>query len=124
MAILKHRRKRKKLEEKRKALLFASGTAVKPLIKTAHKKEIAKPVKVLTEVLKPKKEEATTGKKTVTGKEKIETTVLEAVEKVTKRAPTRKKKTEVAVEVAQEINTEPVKKRASRKKKPESGNEV
>ncbi len=121
MAILKHRRKRKKLEEKRKALLLASGTGVN---RTVHKKEIAKPVKAITEILKPKKEGTPAVKKTGTGKEKIETAVLEAVEKVTKKVPARRKKTEVAVEVSQEVKTEAVKKRTSRKKKPESGNEV
>ena len=57
MAILKHRHKRKRAEERKKALLIASGGTFKPVVKVAPKKEkeLPKPVKALADMLKPKK---------------------------------------------------------------------
>jgi hypothetical protein len=72
MAIVKHRRKRKKMEERRKALALLSGGANKTALKTAVKKEIEipQPVKALADMLKPKK--AAAAKKPVAKKEKTE----------------------------------------------------
>ncbi len=81
MAIIKHRRKRKKQELRRKALNLASGAANKPIIKAAAKKEIEipKPVKALADMLKPK--EAAPAKKAAGGKSAA-----------TKKASSKKKK--------------------------------
>jgi hypothetical protein len=120
VAILKHRRKRKKLELKRKALVLASGGTIKPVIKAAPKKEkeMPKPVKALADILKPK--EAAPAKKAPVKKGKVEAEkkpeVAGKVEKP-KKAPA-KKKTEAATE-SKAAKVESPKKVVSRKKKTE-----
>ncbi len=120
VALIKHRRKAKKLEVKRKALLLASGGAVKPVVKAAPKKEkeMPKPVKALADILKPKK--TAPAKKAPVKKEKVEAEkkpeIAEKVEKPKKAAP--KKKTGEASETTT-AKPESPKKAASRKKKTE-----
>ncbi len=121
VALIKHRRKAKKLETKRKALLLASGGAVRPVVKAAPKKEkeMPKPVKALAEILKPK--ETAPAKKAPVKKEKVEAVkkpeVAEKVEKPKKAVI--KKKTEAAPETSAAKSESP-KKATSRKKKPEA----
>lgn len=110
VAILKHRHKAKKLEEKRRALV--SGGVNRPAVRVAPKKEMEmpKPVKALAEILKSK--EAVVAKKPATKK-------AEPVEKVTK-APVRKKKPEPVDEATPTAQTDSSKKIRVKKKKPES----
>jgi hypothetical protein len=120
VALMKHRRKAKKLEAKRKAYVLASGGIVKPVVKAAPKKEkeMPKPVKALADILKPK--EAAPVKKAPAKKEKVEVVkkpeVAEKAEKP-KKAPARKK-AEAAPETAA-AKPESAKKATSRKKKTE-----
>ena len=71
MAIIKHRRKRKKFEERRKALSLLAGSQ-RPVVKEPVKKEkdMPKPVKAIVDILKPK--EAPAAKKAAPKKEKPE----------------------------------------------------
>lgn len=117
VAILKHRRKAKKLEEKRRASLIGSGGVSRPAVKVAPKKEIAipKPVKALADILKPK--EAVVAKKPATKKAAPEK--AEPVEKATK-ALVRKKKTEPVDETTSTAQADSSKKARAKKKKTES----
>jgi len=119
MAIIKHRRKRKKLELRRKALNLASGAANKPTIKAAVKKEIEipKPVKALADILKPK-EAAPAKKPAVKKPEPVKAEAAEKAEK-TKKAPAKKKASPASGSTTSAKAAAP-KKAVSRKKKPES----
>ena len=121
MAIVKHRRKRKKLEAKRKALVLASGTANKPAVKTAVKKEIEipQPVKALADMLKPKK--AAAAKKPAAKKEKTKTVKAAAPKKAEKpKKAVVAKKPVAKKEKPETVKAAAPKKAASQKKKPES----
>ena len=120
MAIIKHRHKRKKFEERRKALNLASGITNKPAVKAAKKEiEIPKPVKALADILKPK--EVVAVKKPAVKKEKPEPVKAVAAEKVEKpkKAPARKKASPASGSTTPAKEAAP-KKAATRKKKPES----
>ena len=122
MAIIKHRRKRKKFEVRRKALSLLAGSQ-RPVVKEPVKqeKEMPKPVKAIVDLLKPKA--ATAAKKVAPKKEKpVAVKKVEAVEKAdkSKKAPVKAKKTEAAVKPKAAEKAEAPKKTAVKKGKPES----
>lgn len=126
VAIMKHRHKKKRAELRKKAVLIAAGSIIKPAVKVTpqKEKEMPKGVKALADMLKPK--EPSPVKKTVSKKEKpapektAEATKKVGAEKIEKpkKPVVRKKKTETEETTASQTG-EP-KKAPARKKKTET----